>query len=101
MKPFSRVSNSPGEEGGSLQISISYDPQVINKDVPRIGYFEMSPSEYGDVFYVDAARNEAGDAVYSSCSEEEAPGSKTRKHWGYSKLADHKTPPRFIGVVNE
>ena len=101
VKNFTRSKVETPDPTGNLQISLDVNPQPISKEVPRIGYFEMSPSEYGDVFYVDAARNEAGDAVYSSCSEEEAPGSKTRKHWGYSKLADHKTPPRFIGVVNE
>ena len=101
VKNFSKTTQEEGDKGGDLRISLDPLPQTVHKEVPNWHYFEMSPDEYGNVFYRDAIRNEAGNAVYSSVSEPESEGSPLRKHWGHTSLADHKSAHHFIGVIHE
>ena len=68
---------------------------------PRVGFFTMSPDEAVGVFYTDAVKIVAGDAVYSNCAEADPDASKLRKRWGFTRLADHKAAHHFIGVINE
>lgn len=95
---YSFGSEKEGSEKWLLQFSMQAHPERVHVE-PSTGYFTVSP--VGDsAFYVDAVRNVAGNATYSSTSEIDAE-TRQRKRWGYSRLADHKTPHHFIGVVNE
>lgn len=85
---------------GELGLSTYSQPKAINKD-PAMGYFTMSPSEFGDVFYVDAIKNMAGDSDYANCSEADIEASRQRKRFGYTRLADHYSAHHFLGVINE
>lgn len=101
VKNFVRTRQRELEEKGALHISLDPAPQAIHKKVPRKGYFEKSPTEHGDVFYVDAARCHAGRTRYSSCSEQDPDSPGARKCWGFSRHANPKQIPRFIGVIHE
>lgn len=100
IKTFSETTIEDGKEESRLDISFSLAPQKIN-DEPRLGFFTMSPSEFGDVFYTDAIKIVAGEAVYSNCYEADPDAPKLRKRWGFTRLADHKAAHHFIGVINE
>ena len=90
---------SEGEESGEVLLSVHDAPATVSKSVPDQGYFEMSPSEGGDVFYRDVIATSAGEAVYASVSEHTQ--DKLRKYYGYTARVDHKSPHHFIGVINE
>ena len=96
--PYYRTNAKAGAESGLLQISIQRQPERVHTE-PSTGYFTMSPTDSGSVFYADAIRNVAGDAAYASTSEID-PESAQRKRWGHSMLADHSTPHHFIGVIH-
>lgn len=100
VKQYSKSTSAPAKKDGLLQISILDQSGVVNKD-PGLGYFKMSPDDGGDVFYVDAIRNVAGDATYANTSEPDTEATKQRKRFGFTGLADHKAAHHFIGVVNE
>lgn len=96
--PYYRTNAKAGTESGLLQISIQRQPERVHTE-PSVGYFTMSPTDSGSVFYADAIRNAAGDATYASTSEID-PESAQRKRWGHSVLADHSTPHHFLGVIH-
>lgn len=100
IKTFSETNTEAGKEESRLDISFNLAPQKIN-DEPRVGFFTMSPDEAVGVFYTDAVKIVAGDAVYSNCAEADPDASKLRKRWGFTRLADHKAAHHFIGVINE
>ena len=100
VKQYSKSTTAPAKKSGLLQISCLEQPGTINND-PQTGYFEMSPDEGGGVFYADAIRNMAGDAIYANTSESDPEAKKQRKRFGFTALADHKAAHHFIGVVNE
>lgn len=100
VREHSRSTKEPGKSSGLLQLSITYQFAEVNK-APSEGYFTMSPSEEGGVFYVDAIKNTAGDAVYANTSELDPDAVSRRKRWGFTRMADHASHHHFIGVINE
>lgn len=100
VKEYSTTTPQKSKTEGELMLSILAQPSPINKD-PDSRYFTMSPSEFGDVFYVDAIKNAAGEAVYANCSEADPEAPKQRKRFGFTRLADHQSAHHFIGVINE
>lgn len=99
-KRYTKTTHLESTQTGELQLSWRVIPDKVNTD-PRDGFFTMSPSEFGDVFYTDAIKNTAGDSEYFSCGEADPESPKQRKHWGFTSLADHKSAHHFIGVINE
>lgn len=99
VKQYSRNTTEPAKKSGKLQISVLAQPGDVNKD-PSPAYFEVSPNDSGDVFYVDAIYNAAGEAEYANTSEPDPEAPKQRKRFGYTALADHKAAHHFIGVIN-
>jgi len=81
----------------SLDISIVEVPQSVSK-TPDSWYFSGSPDENGNIFYVGATMVCMGESEYSVCSESDG---ERKKHWGYTRLANHKSCPQFLGVINE
>ena len=100
VKPYYRETSKPDTKSGDLLLSVAANPEPVNKD-PDIGYFTMSPDEGGNVFYVDAIKNMAGETVYANTSESDPEAPKQRKRFGFSRLADHKSAHHFMGVINE
>lgn len=100
MREFFDTTHKPGKTEGLLHLSFADRLHEVNKD-PRDGFFTMSPSEFGDVFYTDAIKNEAGEAEYASCAEANPESPTQRMRWGFTRLADHKSAHYFIGVINE
>ena len=99
VKQYSNSTTEPAKKSGKLQISVLDQPGDVNKD-PSPAYFEVSPNDSGDVFYVDAIYNAAGEAEYVNTSEPDPDAPKQRKRFGYTALADHKAAHHFIGVIN-
>ena len=99
VKQYSNSTTEPAKKSGKLQISVLDQPGDVNKD-PSPAYFEVSPNDSGDVFYVDATYNAAGEAEYANTSEPDPEAPKQRKRFGYTALADHKAAHHFIGVIN-
>ncbi|KZK32000.1 hypothetical protein A4F85_04595 [Delftia sp. GW456-R20] len=100
IKTYNITEGSKSTNDGELLISIVEQPRRVNKD-PRTGYFVMSPDEAGNVFYVDAIHNAAGEAAYANCDEADAEAPKQRWRTGYTRLADHQSAHHFLGVINE
>ena len=100
VKQFSTINHEPGKTEGRLHLSYRLDIDKVNDD-PRAGFFTMSPSEFGDVFYTDAIQNRAGETVYANCAEADPESRSQRKRWGFTRLVDHKSAHHFIGVINE
>lgn len=89
-------------ETGSLKVSILDMPGEVYRDrTPNATWFLGSPDPIVGVFYRDACQAVFGDAVYASVSEPARQNDSTRKHFGYTSLADHKSAHHFIGVINE
>lgn len=99
VKQYSNSTTEPAKKSGKLQISVLAQPGDVNKD-PSQAYFEVSPNAAGDVFYVDAIYNAAGEAEYANTSEPDPEAPRQRKRFGYTALADHKAAHHFIGVIN-
>lgn len=94
---YTHTTKEDAKEWGETHISLL--PQAVKlNDEPTPWFFEISPSENGYVFYMDAIKNEAGDAQYANCSE--LSGS-SRTRWGYTSMADHSWAHHFIGVLCE
>ena len=81
---------------GKLDISLAPQPQNVHQDMPHRWYFEISPDEWGEVFYRDAVRCEAGNVDYCNCSEVKPDG--IRYSWGRNEVADNRAAHHFIGV---
>ena len=99
-KGYATTTTSGGKTVGLLQMSFLAHVQALHKQ-PQDGYFLSSPNEYHEVFYVDAAKNMAGDAVYANVSEADPEVPRQRKRFGFTRMADHKSAHHFIGVINE
>lgn len=98
---FTKVTIDPIKTEALLHASIVEFLQVVHK-TPDSHYFTASPGEYtGFLFYRDAARVEAGKAVYANVSETDPEAPAQRKRWGHTRLANHKDAHHFIGVINE
>lgn len=97
--PSSTTERGEAKETGNLQIAINNQVELIHSRVPDIMYFMGSPDDIVGVFYRDACRVVFGDSIYANVSE--TAGGDTRKYWGYTSLATHKTAHHFIGVINE
>ncbi len=88
----------PASSQARLDLCIFEQPSRAADKVSE-SYFMRSPNADGVMFYVDAVRNVAGHARYANLDE---PGDGgRRKHFGYTRLADHSRAHYFIGVVNE
>ena len=85
---------------GDLDISVLDQPALVHKDVPRPAWFLHSPNPYLGVFHVGVYTTKAGDAIYANCSERDN-NDDPFPHWGYTRLADHRSGHCFIGVINE
>ena len=83
-----------------MQVSIEERPALVHKE-PAPAYFVASPDMFGVIFYRDAARLVAGESKYANTIERNPESPKQRKHWGFTRLADHKSAHHFIGVINE
>ncbi|MFA9283776.1 hypothetical protein ACCQ08_03255 [Comamonas sp. SY3] len=101
VKEYSRVTYGEHEESGHLTISLMDKLQTIHRKVPNPRYFLPSPDEFGNIFYMDAITNCSGSSVYGSVLEPDPEAPTYRKHWGYTRLADHKSAHHFMGVINE
>lgn len=88
------------KESGHGNVSILEEPGTAHTHAPVIPWFYQSPHpRYGD-FFRSATRIYAGTAKYASC-DEGISNESSYKHWGYTKLADHRGSHCFIGVINE
>lgn len=96
---YYNTSEDPMSSSGYIKLSINNQPYLVNKDMPDGGYYIGSPNLFGDYFYKDASQVVFGSAEYVSVSEHS--NRSPRAFWGYTKLADHKSPHHFIGVINE
>ena len=97
IRQFHNTKHLPDEDGGSLSVSYAPQPLKILDTAPDIMYFAPSPDDYGNVFYRDATRNEAGDE-YGNVSESRQ-GERERFHWGWNEVADNQSAHHFIGVL--
>lgn len=100
IQQFYTSHQSGTKSSGELSLCMRSSPWKVNTD-PSAGYFTISPSDIGDIFYVDAIQNTAGDSEYTSCSEPNQQSPTLRSWWGFTRMANHKTPHHFIGVHNE
>ena len=100
VKEYSVTTREKDKSDGALSISTYSQPGRVNKD-PATGYFTISPSESGGVFYVDSIKNAAGSVDYANCSESDPEAPSQRKRFGYTRLADHYSAHHFLGVINE
>ena len=96
VKTFSRTEYPDDIANGKLDISLAPQPQNVHQEMPHRWYFEISPDEWGNVFYRDAVRVEAGNIDYCNCSELDS--YQVRYHWGRNELADSRSAHCFIGV---
>jgi hypothetical protein len=99
LQEYQTAYKEQGKEWGNLYANIIQGTDLVNNNVPDIMYFYGSPSENDAIFYRDACKILFGTSTYANVSEVDDSGS--RKHWGYSRLADHSGPNFFIGVINE
>lgn len=90
---------NPSAVTGNLQLSMYKTIDTINQLVPEDRYFTGSPNDSGFFFYKDATAIVFGESVYRNTSE--TINGVTRKYFGYTRLADHKSAHCFIGVINE
>ena len=87
-------------DSGSLKCSIGdYADVVFENKSPDKMYFEMSPSELGNIFYKDADCVLFGEADYYSVSE--YTDDYMRFFKGASMVARRNANNHFIGVINE
>ena len=101
-RSYSKVTyGEPEKETGDLKISVQDSVGVVHNRVPTIAYFLGSPNLILGVFYRDVSKIEFGQMQYANVSESAVAGGKDRKHWGYSRLADHRSAHHFFGVINE
>lgn len=96
VREFSRTEYPPDIKNGKVDISLAPQPQNVHHEMPDRWYFEISPDEFGGVFYRDAVRVEAGNIDYCNCSEVDS--HQVRYHWGRNELADSRAAHCFIGV---
>ncbi|MBO7410902.1 MAG: hypothetical protein J6T92_03165, partial [Ottowia sp.] len=97
VKSFSRTEYPDDINNGKLDISLAPQPQNVHTEMPHRWYFEISPDEWGNVFYRDAVRCEAGNVDYCNCSELKPDGF--RYSWGRNEVADSRAAHHFIGVL--
>lgn len=95
---YYRFNQEPGESKGRLDFSIYRTPRGVHDSIPASFYFHGSPDAYGNVFYRDACQIVFGERDYVNISETV---NGSRKRWGNTRLADHKSAHHFIGVINE
>lgn len=99
-EPFYSRKVEAGKESYRLSTSITGPGSVLVHRRPTQGwYWEFSPDEEGNYFYVDAIWVTFGGKRYASISERDADG--LRATWGQTTLADHKSAHNFVGVINE
>lgn len=85
---------------GDLQLSVLEQKAKVHSNTPRPAWFLRSPNPYLGVFHVGVYTTKAGNSIYASCSERDN-DSDPFPHWGYTRLADHRSGHCFIGVINE
>ena len=99
IEEYSETQRQQPEDLGCLNVSIEpYPYTAYNNKQPDLMYFEMSPSEYGTIFYRNADKNLMGETEYASISETKDNGE--RYHFGQSAIADKTKNNHFIGVIN-
>ena len=98
IEEYSEKTVGKAVNSGSLNVSLwAYPETAYSNRQPDIMYFEMSPSEMGDIFHRNADRNLIGESLYCSISETKENGE--RYHWGHSTVADKTKNNHFIGVI--
>jgi len=96
---YTKTTFASAKESGRMDFSIDEKLYTPFSLPPPSAFFVSSPSQFGFIYYDDAARVCIGESEYVSTSEGiERDG--TRKHWGYTVLADNKSAHHFIGVIN-
>lgn len=105
LRTYSWTETTDREYQTTLEISIDPYTHLLNEDksderlnINRL-YFYNSPDAFGTVFYIDATKITFGLSSYSVVMESN--GGPGFAHWGYTRLADHRSSPQFIGVINE
>lgn len=99
VQTYSTSKTVSGVESGMVRLSFASNVDLINKNIPDGGYYTSSPTEFGNIFYRDAAKVVFGDATYRNVSEPSA--RSPRAFWGSCNVADNKSAHHFIGVINE
>lgn len=99
-REYTTTKSTDPKEEHAMQVSIEERPALIHKE-PAPAYFVASPDMFGVIFYRDAARLVAGKSKCANTIERSPESPKQRKHWGFTRLADHKSAHHFIGVINE
>lgn len=99
---YSRQTDEPSSRDEVLQASIvpRQGMQPVHRQ-PDSMYFLASPTPEGLTFTREAARIEAGTAVYANVSEPDPEAPQQRRRFGYTRLADHQSSHHFIGVIHE
>lgn len=98
--PKTTVKLTYGDVSGFVDAAVSNYASRVHKRVPDPQYFLLSPDPTIGVAYKDATGVAAGESKYASVSESAEAGG-LRKHWGNTRMADHKKAHHFIGVINE
>ena len=99
IEEYSETTKAKAVNSGSLKVSIAEYPQTAyDNRQPDLMYFEMSPSEMGDIFHRNADKNLMGETQYCSISEYKENGE--RYYWGQSSVADKTKNNHFIGVID-
>lgn len=95
----STTTNAEDITTGNLSISILGKSGMVNRYIPRRGYYNSSPDINGVIFRVDATTVVFGDASYGNFDE--VGFDDMRAKWGVTNLANDMTTHCFIGVINE
>lgn len=100
VQEFGRSTAVPSSVQGKTQIQFGAAGDPVNRS-PSARYFISSPDRDGTKWYRDATGVRFGDSVYYSSDEPDPEDPKRRKHWGFTRLADHESAHHFIGVIHE